>query len=66
MSNEELLPEGDLHRLNHRNDDARTLIFVCQPGKDELDEYLLRAIGAGEIFHFFSKLSFNFHFSLKG
>jgi hypothetical protein len=47
ISNDELLPEADLRRLNPRNDDARTLIFVCQPGKEEFDEYLLRAIGAG-------------------
>jgi hypothetical protein len=62
MSNEELLSEANLHRLNERNDDARTLIFVCQPGKDELDEYLLRAIGAGEILNFLSKFLFNYHF----
>ncbi|CAF3631948.1 unnamed protein product [Adineta steineri] len=43
-SNEQLLSEKDLHRLINMNENTRTLMFVCQPGKDELDESILRAI----------------------
>jgi hypothetical protein len=47
LSNEGLLPEVDLRRLTRIEDNERRLIFVCQPGKDELDERILQAIGAG-------------------
>ncbi|CAF0913450.1 unnamed protein product [Adineta steineri] len=43
-SNEQILSEKDLHRLINMNENTRTLMFVCQPGKDELDESILRAI----------------------
>ncbi len=46
-SNELILSETDLRRLTHLDDNARNLIFVCQPGKDELDESILEAIGTG-------------------
>ncbi len=42
-----ILSEADLRRLTHLDDNARALIFVCQPGKDELDESILEAIGTG-------------------
>ena len=47
-SNEPILSEIDLHRLTDMSDNARSLVLVCQPGKDELDESILRAIGIGE------------------
>ncbi|CAF4333269.1 unnamed protein product, partial [Adineta steineri] len=43
-SNEQILSEKDLHRLINMNENTRTLMFVCQPGKDELDESIIRAI----------------------
>jgi hypothetical protein len=46
-SNEKILTEEDLRRLTYINNNERTIIFVCQPGKDELDENILQAIGAG-------------------
>ncbi len=49
-SNEQLLSEVDLRRLAYINNNNRTLIFVCQPGKDELDESIIQAIGAGQSF----------------
>jgi hypothetical protein len=36
----------DLHQLTYINNNELKLIFVCQPGKDELDESILQAIGA--------------------
>ncbi len=46
-SNKQILTEEDLRRLIYINNNERTMIFVCQPGKDELDESILQAIGAG-------------------
>lgn len=47
LSNERLLSEADLSQLLDETDKKNTLVFVCQPGKDELDEIILRAVGAG-------------------
>ncbi|UJR33516.1 hypothetical protein I4U23_020961 [Adineta vaga] len=45
LPTEKIIDEKDLRRLTHvNNNDTRTLIFVCQPGRDELDEYILRAV----------------------
>ncbi|CAF0945807.1 unnamed protein product [Rotaria sordida] len=43
-SNEKLLSEIDVHKFSHHiNANKNSLIFVCQPGKDEIDESILRA-----------------------
>jgi hypothetical protein len=44
---EKILTEKDLRRLNHKNTNDCPLVFVCQPGKDELDEMILQTISVG-------------------
>ncbi|CAF2337273.1 unnamed protein product [Rotaria sp. Silwood2] len=46
LSSEQLSSEIDFRKLAHINDNQKSLIFVCQPGKDELDESILRAISS--------------------
>ncbi len=58
---EQIFTEKDLRRLNHKNTNDYPLVFVCQPGKDELDETILQAISIGSLI-FPCKSSF-FHFS---
>jgi hypothetical protein len=38
----------DLQRFTHIYNNKHKLISVCQPGKDEFDNSILRAVGAGE------------------
>ena len=47
MPTEEIVPNEDLRRLTYINQNARNVIFVCQPGRDELDESILRAVNIG-------------------
>jgi hypothetical protein len=49
-SSSQILTETDLRQLTYINNTDHPLIFVCQPGKDELDEILLQAVSAGKSF----------------
>ncbi|CAF3340472.1 unnamed protein product [Rotaria sp. Silwood1] len=46
LSTEQLLSELDFRTFSHIKNNKNRLIFVCQPGRDELDESILRAISS--------------------
>lgn len=48
LSKPEVLPEVHRRRLTNANDLERSLVLICQPGRDELNESILQAIGAGQ------------------
>ena len=60
LSTEQILNEKDLQRLNPKNINDYPLVFVCQPGRDELDESLLQAIGVGSSFLLWKNLFYFF------
>ena len=48
LSKPEVLPEVHRRRLTNANDLERSLVLICQPGRDELNGSILQAIGAGQ------------------
>lgn len=46
-SNRRLLSGKDFHQLSSIKDDKNNVIFICQLGKNQLDECILQAIGSG-------------------
>ncbi|CAF0751879.1 unnamed protein product [Adineta ricciae] len=46
MPTEQIIPNNDLRRLTYTIQNTRNTIFVCQPGRDELDESILRAVNS--------------------
>lgn len=62
ISTEPLIDEKDLRRLNPKLSDDPALVFVCQPGRDELEDSLLQAIATGLSF---SSRTSSLYFAMK-